>query len=225
MLCSLCDDAVSHLTVNGRNVYIVGTAHISEKSASLVKGVIRYVRPEVVMIELDRSRLPMLTKEGPPGPAGSPTSTSMASPPEPQQQQQPPQKQDAPGILNRIMSKILPNGFGSQGGPSFVTALTAAGAGRVISGLYKYLNGIGFESGGEFVAAVETAREVGARVLLGDRPVNVTLNHLADAIRATGVRKLLTVQLMPEDVDAGLLDGMDSPSSKESIEAMMVRLT
>jgi pheromone shutdown protein TraB len=76
---------------------------------------------------------------------------------------------------------------------------------------------------GTAVAAVEQGQAVGAKILLGDRPVNVTLQHLAEAIRGTGVRRLLTVQLSPEDVDPALLQGMDDTSNKESITAMMVR--
>ena len=37
-------------------------------------------------------------------------------------------------------------------------------------------------AGGEFKAAVEEGRKVGARILLGDRDVDITLQHLAEAI-------------------------------------------
>lgn len=54
-----CDQAVSRL-VNAetrQEVYIVGTAHISQLSAELVRDTIRLVHPDRVMIELDSQRI------------------------------------------------------------------------------------------------------------------------------------------------------------------------
>ena len=56
-----------------RQVYIVGTAHVSEKSAELVAQTIDAVQPTLVMLELDRKRL-----KGAPARA-----TSSASTPQP----------------------------------------------------------------------------------------------------------------------------------------------
>jgi pheromone shutdown protein TraB len=41
---------------------------------------------------------------------------------------------------------------------------------------------LGFVAGGEFKAAVEEARRLGAPVLLGDRDVDVTLQRLVAAL-------------------------------------------
>ena len=53
----LCDPCVSIVkTARGQEVTIVGTAHISEDSATLVSRVIQFQHPDTVMIELDPSR-------------------------------------------------------------------------------------------------------------------------------------------------------------------------
>ena len=52
-----CDDAVALWSNGNRQVYIVGTAHVSEKSADLVAQTIDAVQPTLVMLELDRKRM------------------------------------------------------------------------------------------------------------------------------------------------------------------------
>jgi pheromone shutdown protein TraB len=55
--------------------------------------------------------------------------------------------------------------------------------GKVLSSFYKSAESIGFESGGEFKAAVIEGKLVGAKILLGDRDVDITLQHLAAAFQ------------------------------------------
>ena len=54
-----CSDAVTVMTnINQKKeIILIGTAHISEDSASLVREIIRNTKPDVVMIELDRKRI------------------------------------------------------------------------------------------------------------------------------------------------------------------------
>ena len=53
-----CSDSITVLkSPSGKDVVLIGTAHISEDSVTLVRNVIRTVKPDVVMIELDRKRL------------------------------------------------------------------------------------------------------------------------------------------------------------------------
>jgi pheromone shutdown-related protein TraB len=54
-------DNVVHLRHEGRDIYIVGTAHISRKSVDEVREVIRTVQPDTVCVELDEMRLGSLT--------------------------------------------------------------------------------------------------------------------------------------------------------------------
>ncbi len=54
-------DNVVHLRHEGRDIYIVGTAHISKKSVDEVREVIRALEPDTVCVELDEMRLSSLT--------------------------------------------------------------------------------------------------------------------------------------------------------------------
>ena len=54
---------VTHLKHDGRDIYIVGTAHISQRSVDEVRQVIQEVRPDTVCVELDQTRYEALTDE------------------------------------------------------------------------------------------------------------------------------------------------------------------
>ena len=59
-----CPSSVVHLeNKEGREVTLIGTAHISEDSVALVRRTIRNVRPDTVMIELDQKRVGKLRDE------------------------------------------------------------------------------------------------------------------------------------------------------------------
>ena len=63
-LVPLCDQDVSVLTAAGRNdIVVIGTAHVSAESAMLVRQVIRSVRPDTVMVELDKPRAVALMRK------------------------------------------------------------------------------------------------------------------------------------------------------------------
>jgi pheromone shutdown-related protein TraB len=48
--------SVSHINSNGKNVYLVGTAHVSKKSVEDVRNTIEAVRPDTVCVELCAAR-------------------------------------------------------------------------------------------------------------------------------------------------------------------------
>jgi pheromone shutdown-related protein TraB len=52
---------VTHVVHDGKDIYIVGTAHISKKSVEEVIAVIEAVKPDTVCVELDATRLESLT--------------------------------------------------------------------------------------------------------------------------------------------------------------------
>jgi pheromone shutdown protein TraB len=60
--------------------------------------------------------------------------------------------------------------------------LVRYGTGKGLSQFYNSVEKLGFVAGGEFKAAVEEARRLGAPVLLGDRDVDVTLQRLVAAL-------------------------------------------
>ena len=52
----LNSENVSKFEINGKKIFIVGTAHISEESVSLTRNVIQLLKPDVVAVELCSSR-------------------------------------------------------------------------------------------------------------------------------------------------------------------------
>jgi hypothetical protein len=78
----LCDACVSQVrSASGQEITIVGTAHISEDSAVLVRRVIRELQPDTVMIELDPSRAGRLMQRRSTQTADADASTVAAAPP------------------------------------------------------------------------------------------------------------------------------------------------
>jgi pheromone shutdown-related protein TraB len=61
-IASSCND-VYRLEVGGRELILVGTAHISKQSVDLVRDVIETERPDCVCVELDSQRYAALTQE------------------------------------------------------------------------------------------------------------------------------------------------------------------
>ncbi|MBM7659891.1 pheromone shutdown-related protein TraB [Bacillus mesophilus] len=56
-------DHITRLTVNDKEIILVGTAHVSKQSAEEVKRVIESERPDTVCIELDQQRYQSLTDD------------------------------------------------------------------------------------------------------------------------------------------------------------------
>ncbi|PIQ08642.1 MAG: conjugal transfer protein TraB [Ignavibacteriales bacterium CG18_big_fil_WC_8_21_14_2_50_31_20] len=53
---------VHHVKINGKEFFIIGTAHISQNSANLVREVISNEKPDVVCVELDPQRFKALSE-------------------------------------------------------------------------------------------------------------------------------------------------------------------
>ncbi len=56
------DNDVHRLSVNGKELLLVGTAHISRESAQLVRRIIKEEQPDKVCVELDEKRFESLSK-------------------------------------------------------------------------------------------------------------------------------------------------------------------
>ncbi|KAJ0966097.1 hypothetical protein J5N97_027235 [Dioscorea zingiberensis] len=117
------------------DVYIVGTAHVSQESCREVQAVISYLKPQVVFLELCSSRVTILTPQN----LQVPTMNEMVD----------------------MWKKKKMNTFGIL--YSWFLA--------------KVANKLEVFPGSEFRVAYEEARSYGAKVILGDRPVHVTLRR------------------------------------------------
>ena len=199
-----CSDSITILrsAITGKEIFLIGTAHISEESAELVRNVIKKVKPDVVMIELDPKRLgklpqgQTLSQLGFDVPASAAISTSTAS-------QELPEKSSALGYLVKQFG-VLVQGIGAiknmlylywiRNGTYinfffhlFICYGYTAGAavGQALKAFYKNVEKLGFTAGGEFRAAIDEGLSAGSRILLGDRDIDVTLDRLARALSAT----------------------------------------
>ena len=167
----LCDEDVSVLTTGNKQIVIVGTAHVSEESTALVRQVIQFVKPDTVMVELDKQR------------AGS--------------------------LLRKAKARRL----GKHGESAVASSANLPAEMSQGQKFYKSLDAMGFPAGGEFVAAIEEARLLKAEILVGDQPIDVTLQRLKEAraevkqLRADGL-------LSREDARAALSALPRSMSSK-----------
>ncbi|KAJ8763724.1 hypothetical protein K2173_003506 [Erythroxylum novogranatense] len=116
------------------DVYLVGTAHVSQESCREVQTVISLLKPQVVFLELCSSRVAVLT----------------------------PQDLKVPTMAEMIeMWKKKHNMFGIL--YSWFLA--------------KVANKLEVFPGSEFRVAFEEARKYGSKVILGDRPVQITLRR------------------------------------------------
>lgn len=116
------------------DVYLVGTAHVSEESSKEVQAIVSLLKPEAVFLELCSSRVQVLTLQN----LKVPTMREMIE------------------LLkkNRNMFEVLYGWF-----------------------LAKIASKLEVFPGSEFRVAYEEAIKYGGRVILGDRPVQITLKR------------------------------------------------
>ncbi|MHC4639921.1 MAG: TraB/GumN family protein [Planctomycetota bacterium] len=55
-------DSVSHIRLDGRNVYLVGTAHVSKESVEDVRNTVEAVKPDSICVELCEPRYKAMTQ-------------------------------------------------------------------------------------------------------------------------------------------------------------------
>ena len=209
-----CVDSIVVLEGNKKeNVILVGTAHISDQSVLLVKDVIDLTKPDIVMIELDTKRLRLGNEETS---IEEFESRGFIIPSETKKYVNAPLPNAAPSSKS-IVDRIF--------GPFFGIADNIAGnlVGSAIKNFYKSLETLGFTVGGEFDVAIQTAKKYNSKILLGDRNVDITLDHLGRAIEATG---LDAVQKALIDIDEfQKREGITLESeSKESLAILVEKI-
>jgi pheromone shutdown-related protein TraB len=126
---------VTHLQHHGRDIYIVGTAHVSQRSVEEVRRVIDEVQPDTVCVELDKLRYDAMVDRS----AW--------------------QKLDVFEVIRQ--QKVL----------FLLTSLALSAYQKRIG------QKLGVRPGAEMLAAVESARSVGAELVLADRDIQATLKR------------------------------------------------
>lgn len=198
-----CNDAVTLLRkAGGKDVVVIGTAHISEESAELVRRIVQSTQPDVVMIELDAKRIGKLNsseldKAGFLLPSSSSSSSSVGSPSSPPLSTLENNVNDAPSKGPSFFSSLTSGFLNTLQG--WRDAAGGAVMGKVLSGFYKSVENLGFEAGNEFKVAVEEGRAINAKILLGDRDVDITLQRLALALESTKPEALVRLSSRIEE--------------------------
>ncbi|CAM9355535.1 unnamed protein product [Ectocarpus sp. 8 AP-2014] len=211
----LCDDAVSYLynPTKQSEVWLVGTAHISNSSATLVENVIRQIKPQVVMVELDAQRVGSFME---------------------------PQKQGEKTLADGTGKEIsAPAGRRNPFFGAFfkqlldpnvsvndrITEFFAAALGKAISKMYESMDQKGLSSGQEFTIAINEARACGAKLLLGDRDVRITLRRLSEALRSIDLQEISQSGQMETGLGLEALDGSSVESINSSLDILKNRET
>ncbi|BBM97578.1 hypothetical protein MPTK1_1g06740 [Marchantia polymorpha subsp. ruderalis] len=149
-------------------VFVVGTAHMSVVSATEVERVVKAVRPENVVVELCRSRAGIMYDE--------PTIKGSDS-------------VDGEEIRGTQKEKNLMSMSGENFGAAMSRSLRLGGRSALalrllLGGLSEKLSkSAGVSTGEEFRAARRAAEEIGAQLVLGDRPIEVTLKRAWEALQ------------------------------------------
>jgi TraB/PrgY/gumN family len=171
------------LTESGCRVTLIGTAHLSKESNKQVERIILDTRPDVVMVEIDKSRLnrlgyksihdigiPVVTADDiiPPGQEGNLL------------------QKDGNNNNNKVSWWKVPEIVAKN---LFLDAFTGVARG-VLTGMYDEMSeAIENEQGpgGEFKAAIEAAKANGAlRVVLGDRESTRSIRRAAELALDSG---------------------------------------
>ncbi|KAJ6764440.1 PHEROMONE SHUTDOWN PROTEIN [Salix koriyanagi] len=139
-------------------IWLVGTTHISSQSAAEVERVVRAVKPDNVVVELCRSRagIMYISDEGEVG-------------------QQ----------LRSSMFSLSGTGFFGAVGRSINLGGQTALALRLLLALFssKISSDVNRPFGDEFRAARKVAEEIGAQIVLGDRPIEITLERSWNSLK------------------------------------------
>eukprot|EP00903_Cladosiphon_okamuranus_P013442 g12520.t1 len=212
----LCDDAVSYLYNPTKNseIWIVGTAHISNSSATLVENTIREIKPQVVMVELDAQRVGSFLEESM---KGDPAFAESAGGDKP-----PPSERKRTPFFGAFFKQLLDPSVSVN---DRVTEFFAAALGKAISKMYESMDQKGLASGQEFTIAIREARACGAKLLLGDRDVQVTLRRLSEALRSIDLQALSQDGQLELGLGLDTLDGSSAESINTSLEKLKKRQT
>lgn len=211
-----CDATVTVWQREDRLIYLLGTAHISEKSSELAGQLVRDTRPNGVFVELDLKRVAgpnvdsvmasgksdnmnkrTVLKLNPENGQGKPTTIIIPDVTESIQRQG---SNTASSITSDsgILQDSAPTPFPASNMPrksggvfSTVLNVGAGLVGNAIRSMYKNLDDAGFKPGEEFMTAIREGQAIDADIILGDQDVEITLQRLTQALASTDLKRLL----------------------------------
>lgn len=145
-----------------REVYLVGTAHVSKASADDVRTTIQIVRPHVVMVELCAQRAKKLREGGADADDGVSIKAMMSA------------------LLQQLFRGDRPKGFD-------VDTILKMG----LQGFYKLLKQYGLVPGVDFKVALDEAERLKIQTCLGDQPIDETISQLRAALGRVSMARVM----------------------------------
>lgn len=160
-------------------VYLLGTAHVSNDSSRDVKLLLENIDPDVIFLEICDQRVPMLTA------------------PPPQTKTTEGQDLKEKKWLRRIGSRKKVEAANEEGGEQ-PKSLHGMAANMLTTMQQDYADSLGVELGGEFRTAYDfweksrlSRPSGGIHMILGDRPLYLTLTRAWESLSIWGKTKLL----------------------------------
>ncbi len=145
----MSENNITRINLDGKELILIGTAHVSKKSAEQVKEVIEAERPDSVCVELDKQRYQAVM--------------------------------DRDRWKKMDIFKII-----KEKKATFLLI------NLVISSFQKRLaKQFGIKPGQEMIQGIESAKEIGANLVLADRNIQVTFSRIWHGIGLWGKAKLL----------------------------------
>lgn len=178
-------DGVTYVQLQDKEVYLIGTAHVSRRSVDDVRSAIEILRPETVCLELDETRYRNLID-----PHRWKT-TNIGE------------------IIRKGQSLLL------------LSSLIMSSFQRRIG------KKLGIQPGAELAQAVESARQIDARLILADRDIQVTLKrtwanlNFADKLKM--VSQLVASLFVDEDIDEATIEELKSEEKLADVLELMAR--
>lgn len=145
----MSEENITRIHVNGKEIVLIGTAHVSKQSAEQVKEVIETERPDAVCVELDEQRYKSIT--------------------------------DGNKWKEMDIFKVLKE-----------KKATLLLMNLLISSFQKRIaKQFGIKPGQEMIQGIESAKEVGAELVLADRNIQITFARIWHGVGLWGKAKLL----------------------------------
>jgi pheromone shutdown protein TraB len=141
-----------------RDIYVVGVSHRSLRSADHARAVIEELRPDAVVLEVCRSRTGLLY----PQTSALPSNPFL--------------------LVASALSAALRRGDVSPLIQAMLVAAMQRAGRQAAESITDGENAQVLEPGTEFRAAMKAARDVGATVVLGDRPIECTVRRTLQAL-------------------------------------------
>ncbi len=175
----LIAETASLIVYKDKEIYLVGTAHLSQKSVDDVKNTIEAVKPDSICVELCPSRYKAMIEKD--------IWKSM----------------DIFQVIRRGKALLLL-------------------AQLIMSSFYQRLGDqLGIQPGAEIIEALEMAKKTGSKLLLADRPIEITLKRIWRSLSFLSKMKMLT-QIFTgifelDEIDQNMIEEMKHSAQLEDM--------